>query len=396
MPDNSPFELLAAELGAVAGRVERESSLRINALVADIDRRFAERELQIERLQKSMERMINANVDEWDRAIAARIAAVRDGKDGVDGKDGQNGKDGSEGLQGPPGLPGEVGLQGLQGDAGPRGEMGERGEKGDHGEIGPQGLQGERGEKGEQGEKGEKGEAGSQGPQGEIGEKGEAGESIQGPQGERGEAGARGLQGERGIDGSAGPQGLKGERGERGEQGLPGKLPKVKVWVAGVCYAGDVCSHKGSLFQAKCDTAHEPSSESAHWTCLAAAGRDGENGRDGEDGKSLTIRDTFDPKQKYKALDVVTLDSRWFVARHDNPGDCPGPGWKAGPGIGKTGRPGERGAPGERGPKGDMAEIITWEINSKTYEVAPIMSNGERGPVMLLRDLFAQFQEEAG
>jgi hypothetical protein len=389
MPDSSPFELLAEELGAVAGRIEQGAALRISMLISDVERRFAERELQIERLQKSMERLINANVDEWDRAIHERIAALKDGKDGVDGREGP------QGAQGPAGERGEIGLQGLQGDKGDRGERGEMGERGDKGEIGERGElgpQGPPGEKGEQGEKGEKGEQGEsiKGEKGEQGEKGEVGS-----QGERGEVGA---QGERGPAGIVGPQGLKGERGERGADGAPGKLPKVKQWIAGVHYEGDVCAHKGGLFQAVRDTAHEPASESAHWVCLASAGSDGKDGRDGENGRSLTIRDTFDPKAKYKALDVVTLDSKWFVAKRDDPGECPGPGWKAGPGLGKTGRPGERGAQGERGPKGDkgeVLEIITWEIDPKTYTVAPIMSNGERGPVMTLRELFAQFQEEA-
>ena len=344
MPPTSHFDVLAAELGAVAGRIERESNLRNNALIADIERRYAEIELRLERLQKSLERSVNANIDEWDAQISDRIAALKDGKDGADGKEG------AQGAQGPAGERGETGLQGLQGAQGERGEMGPQGEIGPQGEVGPQGPQGERG-----------------------------------------------LQGESGAVGPAGPQGLKGDAGAQGPQGEKGALPQVKRWVANsVSYAHDVCTHKGSLYQATKDTGQEPAPENAAWICLASAGRDGEDGNDGEDGRSLTIKDTFDPTQKYEALDVVTLDNRWFVAKHDDPGPCPGAGWKAGPGLGKTGRPGERGPQGPKGDKGEVIEIITWEINPKTYEVAPVMSNGERGPVMLLRDLFAQFQEEAG
>src|SRR6188508_424659 len=373
MPPTSHFDILAAELGAVAGRIERESNLRNNALIADIERRYAEIELRLERLQKSLERSVNANIDEWDAQISDRIAALKDGKDGADGKEG------AQGAQGPAGERGETGLQGLQGAQGERGEMGPQGEIGPQGEVGPQGPQGERGADGES-IKGEKGEVGPHGEKGETGAQGE-----------------RGLQGESGAVGPAGPQGLKGDAGAQGPQGEKGALPQVKRWVANsVSYAHDVCTHKGSLYQATKDTGQEPAPENAAWICLASAGRDGEDGNDGEDGRSLTIKDTFDPTQKYEALDVVTLDNRWFVAKHDDPGPCPGAGWKAGPGLGKTGRPGERGPQGPKGDKGEVIEIITWEINPKTYEVAPVMSNGERGPVMLLRDLFAQFQEEAG
>ena len=114
MPPTSHFDVLAAELGAVAGRIERESNLRNNALIADIERRYAEIELRLERLQKSLERSVNANIDEWDAQISDRIAALKDGKDGADGKEG------AQGAQGPAGERGETGLQGLQGAQGER------------------------------------------------------------------------------------------------------------------------------------------------------------------------------------------------------------------------------------------------------------------------------------
>jgi hypothetical protein len=399
MPATSPFELLAEELGAVAGRIERESAYRFAALVADVERKFAERELQIERLQKSLEITMAANFAHWDKITSDRVTSLKDGVDGKDGQSGAQGERGEKGADGAPGLRGETGLQGLQGIEGARGETGSVGEKGDRGEVG---SQGERGEKGEQGEsiKGEKGDQGEQGPQGEKGDQGEKGEAVQGPQGERGEPGAAGGRGESGVAGSVGPQGLKGEQGERGIEGAPGKLPKVKQWAEGVHYEGNVCTHKGGLYQALRDTAKEPyvgANALADWACLAAAGSDG---KDGVDGRSLTIRDTFDPLQEYKALDVVTLDSKWFVAKKDNPGACPGPGWKAGPGIGKTGRPGERGGQGERGPKGEAGQsapaITGWEVAADSYEVVPIMSDGSDGPAISLRELFAQFQGEAG
>ena len=115
----SPFDLLAAELGAVAGRIERESSLRITAALADLKRIDAERELRVADLE---------------RRIESRLAEVKDG------------------------APGE---QGPQGPAGPAGERGEKGEQGEPGQPGDAGLPGERGEKGEQGERGERGPEGT-------------------------------------------------------------------------------------------------------------------------------------------------------------------------------------------------------------------------------------------
>jgi hypothetical protein len=319
MTATSPFELLAAELGAVAGRVEREAAFRIAALAADIERRFAEKELQLERLQKLLEGAVAGRIVQWDQIITDKVASLQNGKDGRDGKDGVDGKDGLQGLAG---VAGEQGLQGLPGA--------------------------------------------------------------------QGETGAVGATGKDGVDGT---RGERGERGEQGAQGQPGKLPKVKQWVEGsVQYEGEVVAHGGGLYQALKDTGKIPGTND--WICLAAPGMNGKDGRHGADGISMNIRETFDPNATYEELDVVTLDSKWFVAKHNHPGPCPGPGWKSGPGIGKTGKPGPQGERGLKGDRGDTIEIVTWEINRETYEVSPIMSDGERGPVISLRNLFEQFQEE--
>jgi hypothetical protein len=388
MPATSPFELLAEELGAIAGRLERESAYRFAALMADVERKFAERELALERLQKSLESVVGANILAWDKLIKEKVLSLRDGMDGTDGEDGAPGEQGLQGTPGPAGEPGPQGPQGLQGLCGNPGERGEMGPAGKDGIDGTPGLSGKDGQngldgtKGEQGEKGETGQAGQEGPQG--------------PQGEKGQDGINGKDGVAGADGLNGKDGVDGAPGLNGKDGCDGKLPRVKVWKAGtVHYDGDVVTHNGALWQASQDTAKTPGTN--EWICLAMAGVDGKDGRDGEDGtdgRSLRIMETFDPTAKYKELDVVTLDQKWFVAKKDDPGPCPGAGWKAGPGIGKTGRPGDRGPQGAKGETGLMQEILAWDINRETYEVAPIMANGERGPVMQLRDLFAQFQEE--
>jgi Collagen triple helix repeat (20 copies) len=316
----SPFEILAEELGAVAGRIEREANLRIAAAIADLQKRDAERELRLERLE---------------RVVIDRLATVKDGIDGAVGP---------QGIQGIAGLDGES-------IVGPKGEPGERGLTGPVGAMGPIGGQGPAGKDGIDGLSGKDG---AQGPPGPIGP---PGESIIGP---------------------------PGEKGDRGDQGSMGMLPIVKSWIAGaVFYQGDVVMWEGETFQAKCDTAHPL--DHADWTCLACAGRDG------QDGQSLNIRGTFDPGQTYSRLDVVTLNYSWFVAINNDPGPCPGPGWKAGP-VGKTGASGARGPKGDKGDNGDT--IIDWHIDASKYLAVPILSNGKEGPVLHLRALFEQFEIE--
>jgi hypothetical protein len=216
------------------------------------------------------------------------------------------------------------------------------------------------GEKGERGEKGEKGEA-IKGDPGPTGETGPQGDSIKGEKGEPGEPGQKGDKGETGQRGETGAPGSDGERGETGTPGRDG-----------------IDGSNGER--------GEP-------------GERGADGGDGIDGRSFVIRDTYDPSETYHALDVVTLNATWFVARSDDPGVCPGPGWKAGP----TARRGEKGERGERGPRGEIPNIVTsefpriveWDIRAKTYEAFPLMSDGTLGPPIPLRALFEQFQAES-
>jgi hypothetical protein len=185
------------------------------------------------------------------------------------------------------------------------------------------------------------------------GEKGNPGEK--GEQGEKGET----VKGEKGDTGAPGEKGETGERGETGEQGAPG--------------TDGAAGRDGAN---------------------GANGNDGAPGANGNDGRSFVIRDTYDPNETYKALDVVTLNATWFVARADDPGPCPGAGWKAGP----SGRRGEKGERGERGPRGELGapgrEVAAWEINRKDYSLVPLLSDGTKGPPIPLRALFEQFQAE--
>ena len=117
----SALEALAEQLGEVAGSIERDARLRIDAAIADLRRIDAERELRLVNLERS---------------VADRLAAVRDGERGPAGPQGERGEKGDRGEAGPQG---ERGADGLNGADGPAGPQGERGEKGERGEAGPQG-----------------------------------------------------------------------------------------------------------------------------------------------------------------------------------------------------------------------------------------------------------------
>jgi Collagen triple helix repeat (20 copies) len=118
MPE-TPLDLLARELGAITGRMEREDGLRFAALDADLRRQVAELSLRI----------LEAEV---------RAAGVKDGEKGERGEPGIPG----ESIVGPQGERGEPGERGLDGLAGPPGAPGEKGLDGTLGPSGPPGAPG--------------------------------------------------------------------------------------------------------------------------------------------------------------------------------------------------------------------------------------------------------------
>jgi hypothetical protein len=236
---------------------------------------------------------------------------------------------------------------------------------------------------------GERGAAGERGEHGEKGEKGEAG-----PQGEKGLAGESGARGDQGVPGEKGAQ---GERGQDGKDGRDGTLPVVKLWRPNlVHYAREVVAFDGATFQALKDTGQAPNTED--WICLATAGRDG---RDGVDGRPLRVRGTHREGEHYEALDVVAHNGGSYIARRDDPGDCPGDGWQSLtlPGKrGASGLKGDAGPQGERGPKGEPGraapEIIGWEIDAENYVVVAVLSDQTRSAPLDLRGVFEQYLQE--
>jgi Collagen triple helix repeat (20 copies) len=385
------LDLLADEFGAVAGRIERELHLRVSAAIATLERHDAERESRInttiaifEKRDVERELVVLKLLQE----LATRLVSIKDGKDG---------EQGPAGKQGERGVPGERGLQGEPGPVGPPGEPGQAGLPGARGLMGPIGPAGDVGPQGPQGPEGPAGLVGETGPQGERGEIGPVGATgLQGLQGVPGSVGAVGPQGERGERGLPGERGERGIQGERGDEGPMGYLPPLEPWTDRVFYDGDVVTHKGGTYQAQCDTAKEPPNDD-DWVTIAAPGING------TDGRSFIIRETYDEKETYRELDVVTLNSTWFIAKKNNPGPCPGPDWKSGP-VGKKGERGERGEKGERGPAGtdgtkgrDGREITSWEIDRRDYVVIPILNDGSSGSAIPVRTLFEQFTiDQAG
>jgi hypothetical protein len=164
-----------------------------------------------------------------------------------------------------------------------------------------------------------------------------------------------------------------------------------------VYYLGDVVTHAGSSWQARKDTGQAP--PHADWVAIAA------KGTDGVEGRSLDIRGTFDPSARYERLAMVAFNGGTFVAKQDDPGACPGPGWQliASPGKrGDRGEPGERGPAGRdgkdgrdgaRGPKGEAIRLVSWRIDRANYRAVARMSDGSEIPLEL-RELFEQFTRD--
>ena len=354
------------------------------------------------------------------RVVAERLALVRDGERGPPGIDGRDGKDGESiiGPAGPIGSRGEMGLPGVPGRdgkdsvvPGPQGApglpgvpgesiVGPPGEPGPAGPAGIPGLAGPKGDAGPPGEsitgppgppgdsiKGDKGDRGEPGAsvKGDQGDQGPPGESIKGDKGDRGEPGLS-VKGEKGDPGEAivGPQ---GPQGPQGAPGARGKLPIVKLWREGsVTYEAEVVAYAGACYQALQDTAQSPGG--SDWICLSVAGRD---------GRSPVVRELYDPKLKYAALDVVALDGASFMARKDEPGPCPGDGWQLSARQGARGIAGPKGDRGPQGPAGadgrpgaPALTIKGWKVDRQHFLAIPIMSDGKEGPALELRALFDQ------
>jgi hypothetical protein len=141
--------------------------------------------------------------------------------------------------------------------------------------------------------------------------------------------------------------------------------PRVRAYAEGkVHYEGQLVTHRGSTYQALCDTGRAPPHEE-HWICVAAAGLD---------GLSFRVRGTYQLDELYSSLDIVALNGGSFVARCNNPGPCPGDDWQALCFQGKKGPVGPQGDRGERGLPGPS--IKGCELEAERYALILNQSDG--------------------
>jgi len=309
----TPLDILAEELGAVAGRIEREAGLRIEAAVADLRRIDAERELRLVNLERS---------------VADRLAAVRNGE--------------SVTIEQLAPLVAETVERAVAGLPVPK-----DGESVTVEQLAP--LVAEMVAK-----------AVAALPAAKDGESVTV-EQLAPLVAETVERAVAGLpapkDGESVTVEQLAP--LVAEVVDRAVEALPkpengkdGKLPIVKEWSDRVHYAGEVVTFEGSTYQAGCDTGRAPPHDD--WVCIAAAGQPG------ADARSPRVRETWSDQVKdYRELEIVALNGAGFIARRDNPGPCPGDGWQIIAMQGKPGKPGERvkGDPGPAGPRVASIEI---------------------------------------
>lgn len=169
-----------------------------------------------------------------------------------------------------------------------------------------------------------------------------------------------------GEAGPAGQDGADGRDGADGKEGPPGRLPLCAPWEERVFYAGESVVHDGATYQAQRDTGRAPPHDD--WRVIASRGAD---------GRSFEIRGTFDETATdYRALNIVALNGSSFVAKHDNPGPCPGDGWQL---LASAGKRGDRGAQGEgkRGDPGAPApKIVGGTVDPKTLSLVLSLQDG--------------------
>ncbi|HEX2634802.1 MAG TPA: hypothetical protein VHM22_18515 [Bradyrhizobium sp.] len=98
MNDLSPLDALAAELGSISGRVERELRLQVSLMIAELRESIAT--ARAERLQWRAE--LDDVLAAWEMRLAQRMESVRDGEPGEKGDTGES-------IEGPPGRDGQDG-----------------------------------------------------------------------------------------------------------------------------------------------------------------------------------------------------------------------------------------------------------------------------------------------
>lgn len=308
MHSAQPLDILADELGAATGRIERELRLKDEARAARFEARLAAIELAAFKAE-----------EERQRKFEARIAELRDGKDGKDGEPGRDGKNADIAplVEAFSSLEDEWENKICQRlDSVKDGIDGKDGEPGKDADITPLIVEFDK-------------------LKSEIQER--SYESIV-----RVESAVLEVR-----DGKDGQDGKDGEQGPPGKDGQDGKMPIAREWTNRVHYAGDVVRHNGSTYQALADTGREP--PHSDWGELASRGTD---------GRGFLLRGTYDASVDYLQYDIVMINRNSFAAKYDSPGECPGEGWQL---FGPSGQRGKEGPPGAKGMDGRSVSIANVE-----------------------------------
>jgi len=170
----------------------------------------------------------------------------------------------------------------------------------------------------------------------------------------------------------------------------PGRFPQARPWRSGaVTYQGELVTCGGSTFQAARDTAQEPG-DGNDWIVIALAGKPGGN------GISPTVRGSYDATVRYRELDIVTHQGSGFIARRDNPGECPGGGWLMIARQGRQGAVGPMGAKGEPGARGTAPTLHSAQIDRATYRMTLLFDDGSSWEPLEFRPFLEQFLIDRG
>jgi hypothetical protein len=206
--------------------------------------------------------------------------------------------------------------------------------------------------------------------------------------------GRDGIDGKDGSDGAPGVDGVPGKDGENGRDGIDGKdgadgAPGIdgahgRDGIDGKDGSNGVDGMDGvSVFDAKIEDGILLLELSNGEVAKAGpvVGPSGERGEQGPEGPPAYVGEAkglFDPAAEYLARDVVALNGSAFMAKIDNPGECPGEGWML---LAQRGKRGDKGDRGERGTAGmngkDGAQPVGLAISADTMEFRMILDNGE-------------------
>lgn len=185
-------------------------------------------------------------------------------------------------------------------------------------------------------------------PPAERGEKGDAGDS-----GEQGPAGSNGADGKDGIGLADAMIDRSGELvitmtdgrmknlgpiiGRDGKDGDPG--PAGAAGVNGLDVEDIIVTQDGAIVE----FAFQVGETRSIFEIELPSGPAGADGQDAYPGEAKGLHD---PAAVYRAMDVVSFNGSEWRAKHDNPGDIPGPGWMLSASKGKRGEKGGDGKPG--------------------------------------------------